>query len=65
MKKTQFSQDIKVFRSNNAMEFRDTEFLGILTQNGTIVHRSCPGISQQNSQVECKHRHILDGTSTL
>lgn len=43
MIKIQFSQNIKVFRIDNAMEDRDMKFLRILFQNGTITHHSCLG----------------------
>lgn len=62
---TQFGQSIKVFCSNNAKEYKETEFLKFLRQNGTISHRSCPGTSQQNGRAERKHRHILDTVRSL
>ena len=65
MIQTQFSRPIKVFRSDNAMEYRDTTFLHFLRQQGTLPHRSCPGTSQQNGRAERKHRHILDTVRAL
>ncbi|GFS41192.1 hypothetical protein Acr_00g0072940 [Actinidia rufa] len=41
-------------------EYKQTEFLNILKQNGTLPHSSCPGTSQQNGRAERKLRHILD-----
>ncbi|GFY82953.1 hypothetical protein Acr_02g0011930 [Actinidia rufa] len=65
MIKTQFSRDIKVFRSDNAQEYYDTSFLTFLREQGTLPHRSCPGTSQQNGRAERKHRHLLDTTRAL
>jgi hypothetical protein len=61
---TQFSCNIKIFRSNNAIEYRESTFLTTLKQNGTLPHRSCPSTSQQNGHAECK-QHILDAVQTL
>ena len=57
---TQFSCTIKIFRTDNAMEYQDSVLLQFLKQQGTIVQRSCPHTSQQNGRAERKHRHILD-----
>jgi hypothetical protein len=65
MIKTQFSQTIKIFRADNAMEYKETKFLNFLRQNGTLSQYSCPGTSQQNGRAERKHRHILDTVRTL
>ncbi|CAL5387066.1 unnamed protein product [Camellia sinensis] len=62
---TQFSKTIKIFRSDNAMEYRDSDFLSFLQHHGTLPHRSCAGTSQQNGRAERKHRHILDTTRAL
>jgi hypothetical protein len=60
MVQTQFSRTIKIFRSDNAMEYNEKSFQIFLKQNGTLSHRSCPYTSQQNGHAERKHRHILD-----
>jgi hypothetical protein len=57
---TQFSKTIKIFRTDNVMEYRDSQFLDFIHTQGTIIQRSCAGISQQNGRAERKHRHILD-----
>uniref|UniRef100_A0A2N9FK40 Integrase catalytic domain-containing protein n=1 Tax=Fagus sylvatica TaxID=28930 RepID=A0A2N9FK40_FAGSY len=57
---TQFSKTIKIFRTDNAMEYRDSQFLDFIHTQGTIIQRSCAGTSQQNGRAERKHRHILD-----
>jgi transposase InsO family protein len=65
MVQTQFSRNIKIFRSDNAMEYRESTFLTTFKQNGTLPHRSCPNTSQQNGCAERKHRHILDTVRAL
>ena len=60
MIKTQFSKPIKVFRYDNAQEYKAYEFTSILHQFGIIPHSSCAGISQQNGRAERKLHHILD-----
>jgi transposase InsO family protein len=65
MVQTQFSRNIKFFRSDNAMEYRESTFLTTLKQNGTLPHHSCPNTSQQNGHAERKHRHILDTIRAL
>uniref|UniRef100_A0A2N9HB54 Integrase catalytic domain-containing protein n=1 Tax=Fagus sylvatica TaxID=28930 RepID=A0A2N9HB54_FAGSY len=62
---TQYSKAIKVFRSDNAREYRQTDFSTILKHYGTIFHTSCPGTSQQNGRAERKLRHILDTVRAL
>uniref|UniRef100_A0A2N9EEY2 Mur ligase C-terminal domain-containing protein n=1 Tax=Fagus sylvatica TaxID=28930 RepID=A0A2N9EEY2_FAGSY len=57
---TQYSKAIKVFRSDNAREYRQTDFSTILKHYGTIFHTSCAGTSQQNGRAKRKLRHILD-----
>ena len=59
MIETQFSKPIKVFRSNNAQEYKAYEFTSILHQFGTVPHSSYAGTSQQNGKAERKLRHIL------
>jgi hypothetical protein len=57
---TQFSKAIKVFRTDNAMEYRDSQFLDFIHTQDTIIQHSCAGTSQQNGRAERKHCHILD-----
>jgi hypothetical protein len=65
MIQTQYSKAIKVFRSDNAREYRQTNFSSIFKHYGTIFHTSCSGTSQQNGQAERKLRHILDTVKAL
>jgi hypothetical protein len=62
---TQFSCSIKIFRSDNAMEYCESTFLTTLKNNGTLPHHSCPGTSQQNGRAERKHKHIVDTVRAL
>ena len=60
MVKTQFSKRIKIFRSDNALEYTQYAFQAILNSYGTVHHLTCPGTSQQNGRAERKLCHILD-----
>ena len=60
MIETQFSKPIKVFRFDNAHEYKAHEFTSILHQFGIVPHSSYPGTSQQNGRAEHKLHHILD-----
>ena len=59
MIRTQFSCPVKTLRTDNALEYKDSALLSFLSQQGTLVQRSCPHTSQQNGRTERKHRHIL------
>ena len=52
MIQTKYSKVIKIFRSDNAREYRQTDFFTILKYYGTIFHTSCTGTSQQNRLAE-------------
>ena len=56
----QFSKTIKIFRTDNSMEYRDSQFLDFIYTQDTIIQCSCAGTSQQNGRVERKYHHILD-----
>uniref|UniRef100_A0A2N9HRZ2 Integrase catalytic domain-containing protein n=1 Tax=Fagus sylvatica TaxID=28930 RepID=A0A2N9HRZ2_FAGSY len=62
---TQYSKAIKVFRSDNAREYRQTDFSTILKHYGIILHTSCVGTSQQNGRAKRKLRYILDTVRAL
>ena len=49
---TQFSKCIKIFRSDNALEYTQYTFQTLLHSYGTIHHLTCPCTSQQNGRVE-------------
>ncbi|XP_071700452.1 uncharacterized protein [Rutidosis leptorrhynchoides] len=59
------SNDIKMVRSDNALEFVKGE-LGAYLRKKSVVHQtSCPHRPQQNGRVERQHRHILDTARAL
>ena len=60
MVETQFSKHIKIFRSNNALEYTQYAFQAILHSYGTVHQLTCPSTSQQNGRAEQKFCHILD-----
>ena len=60
MIETQFSKPIKIFKSDNAQEYKAHEFTSILHQFGTVPHSSCASTSQKNGRAERKLHHILD-----
>ena len=65
MVKIQFSKRIKIFRSNNALEYIQYAFQAVLHSYGTVHHLTCPGTFQQNGRTERKLRHILDAVRAL
>ena len=46
MVETQFSKCIKIFRSDNALEYTQYVFQAVLHSYGTVHHLTCPGTSQ-------------------
>nr|XP_011467783.1 PREDICTED: tyrosine-protein phosphatase non-receptor type 23-like [Fragaria vesca subsp. vesca] len=54
---TQFSSQIKTFRSDIGAEFLSLR--NFFKDNGVIFQHSCVYMPQQNGVVESKHRHIL------
>lgn len=63
--KTQFSSNIKIFRSDNGGEYMSHAFQEFLQTNGITSQRSCPATPQQNGVAERKNRHLLDVVRTL
>ena len=52
MVETQFSKRIKIFLSDNALEYTQYAFQAVLHSYGTVHHLTCPGTSQQNGRAE-------------
>jgi transposase InsO family protein len=52
MVETQFSKRIKVFHSNNALDYAQYAFQNIFKHYGIASHLSCLGTSQQNGRAE-------------
>ena len=65
MVETQFSKRIKIFQSDNALEYTQYAFQAVLHSYGTVHHLTYPGTSQQNGRAEQKLRHILDTVRAL
>ena len=62
---TQFSKRIKIFRSDNALEYTQYAFQAVLHSYGIVHQLTCLGTSQQNGRTERKLRHILDTVRAL
>jgi hypothetical protein len=60
MIKTQFSQKIRILRSDNAKEYTSSSFASYLSDKGIIHQTSCAHTPQQNGAAERKNRHLLD-----
>ena len=60
MVETQFFKHIKIFQSNNALEYTQYAFQAILHSYDTVHQLTCPSTSQQNGRAEQKFRYILD-----
>lgn len=43
---TQFSETIKIFRSDNVMENKQTNFINLLNAHGNLSHCYCPRTSK-------------------
>ena len=52
MIETQFSKHIKIFRSDNALEYTQYAFQVVLHSYGIVHQLTCPGTSQQNGRAE-------------
>ena len=61
----QFDTHVKVIRSDNGMEFKDTSALEFCRTKGIVHQTSCFDTPQQNGIVERKHQHILQVTRAL
>ena len=62
--KTQ-SSATSFFRTNNALEYMQSEIFEFCASRGTLHQTSYLRTSQENKVVERKHRHILDVMLTL
>ena len=52
MVETQFSRRIKIFQSDNALEYTQYAFQAVLHSYGTIHQLTCPSTSLQNGRAE-------------
>ena len=60
MAKNQFQKEVKIIRSDNALEFEDKHCRLLFDELGIIHQTSCVDRPQQNGRVERKHRNILE-----
>lgn len=60
-----FSVTLKIFRTDNALEFVQKEVENYCASLGILHQTSYPHTSQQNRVAERKYRHILDITHTI
>jgi transposase InsO family protein len=58
--KTQFSQKIRILRSDNAKEYTSSSFASYLSDKVIIHQTSCAHTPQQNGSDERKNHHLLD-----
>ena len=52
MVETQFSKRIKIFRSDNALEYTQYAFQAVLHSYGTVYQLTCSSTSQQNGRAK-------------
>lgn len=63
--KSQYSAVIKIFRFDNALEYKTGHFQSLIHSNGILHETSCFRTPQQNGVAERKHRHLLEVTRCL
>ena len=62
---TQFGKCIKIFQSDNALEYMQSIVNDFSDARGIIHQTSCAHTSRQNGFAKQKHRHLLDVARTL
>ncbi|KAL0309233.1 UNVERIFIED_CONTAM: Retrovirus-related Pol polyprotein from transposon RE1 [Sesamum radiatum] len=62
---TQFSVNIRILRTDNALEFVQKSASDFCNSKGILHQTSYPYTSQQNGVAERKHRHLLDVARTI
>lgn len=65
MFQTQFSVNIKNFRSDNGTEFVNHKLQSFFDSKGVLHQTSCSYTPQQNGVAERKHRHLLNVARSL
>ncbi|XP_019231603.1 PREDICTED: uncharacterized protein LOC109212417 [Nicotiana attenuata] len=61
----QFGEKVKAVRTDNGLEFTNTETTMLLQSKGIIHQRTCPYTPQQNGVVERKYKYLLETARTL
>ena len=62
---TQYGKQVKIVRSDNALEFVKGQCGPYLLSHGIIHQASCVDRPQQNGRVERKHMYVLDTARAL
>lgn len=62
---TQFQITINIIRSDNGLEFTNTEAKSFFQAKGIVHQKTCPYTPQQNGIVERKHKYLLDTVRAL
>ena len=65
MVETQFSKRVKIFRSDNALEYTQYAFQAVLHSYDIVQHLTCLGTFQQNGRAGRKLRYIFDTVHAL
>ncbi|CAO2825263.1 unnamed protein product [Amaranthus hypochondriacus] len=58
--KTQFNSTVKTIRSDNALEFQDSQCQLLYDTHGIVHQTTCVDRAQQNGRAERRHRNILE-----
>lgn len=58
--KTQFERQVKIIRSDNALEFKDSQCKTLYDLHGITHQTTCVDRAQQNGRCERKHRNVLE-----
>ena len=65
MSRTQFGEQVKAIRSDNALEFGDSKCKPFFNELGILHQTSCVDRPEQNGRAERKHRNILEMARAL
>ena len=65
MIENQFETTVKIVRTDNDLEFINTEATIAFKTKGIVNQKTCPYTPQQNGVVERKHKHLLETARAL
>lgn len=65
MVENQFNTTVKSIRTDNGLEFINTETSSFLKSKGILHEKTCPYTPQQNGIVERKHKYLLETARAL
>ena len=63
--RNQFHTSIRIFRSDNALEYLSAPFSAFISSHGILHQSSCAYTPQQNGVAEHKNRHLVETARTL